>query len=52
VGALELPDGTDSGGVSASHSVDLNPGGAALHGTIDLDVSVGAGQAEVISEAP
>ena len=47
VGALELPDGTDSGGVSSSHSVDLNPGAAAAHGTIDLDVSVGAGQAEV-----
>jgi phage shock protein PspC (stress-responsive transcriptional regulator) len=46
-GALRLPDGADSGGVSASHSADLNPGGAAAHGTIDLDVSVGAGQAEV-----
>ena len=47
VGALELPDGTDSGGVSASHTLDLNPAGATAHGTIDLDVSVGAGQAEV-----
>ncbi|QMU72672.1 PspC domain-containing protein [Streptacidiphilus sp. P02-A3a] len=48
VGALELPDGTDSGGISTSHSVDLDPGAAAAHGTIVLDVSVGAGQVEVI----
>jgi hypothetical protein len=48
VGMLELPDGVDNGGVSASRTLDLNPGGAATHGTIDLDLSVGAGQAEVI----
>lgn len=48
VGGLELPDGTDSGGVSAAHSVDLDPGAAATRGTIVLDVSVGAGQVEVI----
>ena len=46
-GAMELPDGTDSGGISSSHTLVLNPAGAAAHGTIDLDVSVGAGEAEV-----
>jgi hypothetical protein len=47
VGAMVLPGGMDSGGVSSSRTVVLNPAGAAAHGTIDLDVSVGAGQAEV-----
>ncbi|QMU79265.1 cell wall-active antibiotics response protein [Streptacidiphilus sp. PB12-B1b] len=47
VGAMRLPDGLESGGVSSSHTEVLNPAGAAAHGTIDLDVSVGAGQAEV-----
>jgi hypothetical protein len=47
VGDIRLPDGSGEGGVSPARTVDLNPAGAAAHGTIDLDVSVGAGQVEV-----
>jgi len=46
-GAVVLPGGDGSGGVSASRTETLNAGGAAEYGTIDLDLSVGAGQVEV-----
>jgi hypothetical protein len=47
VGDIQLPDGSGEGGVSPARTTDLNPAAAAAHGTIDLDVSVGAGQVEV-----
>ncbi|MFC1409059.1 PspC domain-containing protein [Streptacidiphilus sp. N1-12] len=48
LGSIHLP-GTDddSGGVSANRSTELNPEGAARYGTINLDLSVGAGDLEV-----
>lgn len=46
-GAVFLPDGSGGGGLSATRTEALNPGGAAKYGTIDLDLSVGAGQVEV-----
>ena len=46
-GAVVLPGGDGSGGLSASRTETLNAGGAAKFGTIDLDLSVGAGQVEV-----
>ncbi len=46
-GAVVLPGGDGSGGVSASRTETLNAGGAAKFGTIDLDLAVGAGQVEV-----
>ncbi|MHA6760523.1 PspC domain-containing protein [Streptacidiphilus sp. PAMC 29251] len=51
VGSIHLPDedgdSSGTGGVSANRSADLNPTGAPAHGTIDLDLSVGAGDLEV-----
>ncbi|WP_370076194.1 PspC domain-containing protein [Streptacidiphilus sp. MAP12-16] len=47
VGDVRLPDDSNSGGFAPSRNADLNPGGAAAHGTIVLDVAVGAGQVEV-----
>ena len=47
VGEVQLPDGTQDGGVSPTRTTVLNPAAAEAHGTIDLDLSVGAGQVEV-----
>ncbi|MEY9877675.1 phage shock protein PspC (stress-responsive transcriptional regulator) [Streptacidiphilus sp. MAP12-33] len=47
-GQLRLPDGTRVSGVGDSHSIDLNQGGAAAHGTIQLDLQIGLGQLEVV----
>ncbi|WP_161791296.1 PspC domain-containing protein [Streptacidiphilus jiangxiensis] len=47
-GELRLPDGTRVSGVGDSRSIDLNPGGAAAHGTIQLDLQIGLGQLEVV----
>lgn len=47
LGDIRLPDDSVSGGVSTDRTVDLNPGAAAAHGTVSLDLSVGAGEVEV-----
>ncbi|MFC1417092.1 PspC domain-containing protein [Streptacidiphilus cavernicola] len=47
VGSIRLPDGSDSGGLSSNRSTELNPGAAAQHGTINLELNVGAGDVEV-----
>ena len=48
VGSIRLPGDNDAGGISADRKTELNTGAAALHGTIDLDLNVGAGDVEVI----
>jgi hypothetical protein len=47
VGDVRLPDSSTDGGLGVTRDADLNPGGAAAHGTITLDLSVGAGEVEV-----
>ena len=47
VGSLRLPDENDADGVSSTRVTDIDPGAAAAHGTIDLDLNVGAGDLEV-----
>ncbi|MBF9067848.1 PspC domain-containing protein [Streptacidiphilus fuscans] len=47
-GELKLPDGRQFSGVGSSRSVDLNQGDAAAHGTVTVELQVGAGQVEVL----
>ena len=46
-GAIQLPDESDGGGVSVTRATELNPDAAPLHGTITLELNVGAGDVEV-----
>ncbi|MEZ0065407.1 phage shock protein PspC (stress-responsive transcriptional regulator) [Streptacidiphilus sp. MAP12-20] len=47
-GELRLPDGTTSSGLGRSRTVDLNAGASATHGTVQIELQVGAGQVEVV----
>jgi hypothetical protein len=47
-GEVRLPDGSSSAGLGRSRTIDLNPGAAAAHGTVDIKLQVGAGQVEVV----
>ncbi|WP_037605629.1 PspC domain-containing protein [Streptacidiphilus rugosus] len=47
-GEVRLPDGSSSSGLGRSRTIDLNPGAAAAHGTVDVKLQVGAGQVEVV----
>jgi hypothetical protein len=47
-GELKLPDGSQFSGVGSSRSIDLNRGDAAAHGTVTVELQVGAGQVKVV----